>query len=284
MEDTNTLSTLDTEPDKPESGDFFSSSAISKKREGFVSTGIKKLDDLLEGGAPKGYSVLILGTPGSSVEILCKQIAANGKSLYITTEETGEEVVNTLERFRWSTDNIKVLDIASEYSRSVLSGEEKRVNVFHQRSKVKLKELIEIGSSGMPSVKRGDTDFLAVLSDKIKKASNNEKVVINSLDFFLSQYKESDVMRTLHAAKVCNFQHKGVLFIVMTKGIHGDLLERKMEGLADCVLELEVLQKGSKFERFLAVKKMKNYAKKIGIARYTIDSSGFVLEMIERIM
>jgi hypothetical protein len=29
---------------------------------------------------------------------------------------------------------------------------------------------------------------------------------------------------------------------------------------------------------------MRNYAKKIGIARYAIDSDGFVLEMIERIM
>jgi len=72
--------------------------------------------------------------------------------------------------------------------------------------------------------------------------------------------------------------------MIMTRGIHGDVFERKMEGIADCVLELEVLQKGSTFERFLAVKKMKNYAKKIGIARYAIDSDGFVLEMIERIM
>ena len=48
--------------------------------------------------------------------------------------------------------------------------------------------------------------------------------------------------------------------------------------------ELQVLQKGSTFERFLSVRKMRNYAKKIGIARYTIDDSGFVLEMIERIM
>jgi len=70
----------------------------------------------------------------------------------------------------------------------------------------------------------------------------------------------------------------------MTKGIYGDVFERKMEGIADCVLELEVIQKGSTFERFLAVKKMRNYAKKIGIARYVIDSDGFVLEMIERIM
>jgi hypothetical protein len=32
-------------------------------------------------------------------------------------------------------------------------------------------------------------------------------------------------------------------------------LKRRIEGLADCVLELEVIQKGSTFERFLAVKK-----------------------------
>jgi len=70
----------------------------------------------------------------------------------------------------------------------------------------------------------------------------------------------------------------------MTKGIHGELFETKMEGVADCVLELNVIQKGSSFERFLSVKKMRNYAKKIGIARYVIDDSGFVLEMIERIM
>jgi KaiC/GvpD/RAD55 family RecA-like ATPase len=70
----------------------------------------------------------------------------------------------------------------------------------------------------------------------------------------------------------------------MTRGVHGEIFERKMEGIADCILELEILQKGSSFERFLAVKKMRNYAKKIGIARYEIDSEGFILEMIERIM
>ena len=79
-------------------------------------------------------------------------------------------------------------------------------------------------------------------------------------------------------------KNKGALIIVMTKGIHGDLFEKKMESLADCVLELDVVQKGSAFERFLSVKKMRNYAKKIGIARYVIDDGGFVLEMIERIM
>ena len=255
-----------------------------KDREGFVSTGIEKLDRLLEGGTPKGFSVLLLGTPGSSIEILCKQLASSShKTLYVTTEETEEEVLGTVSRFKWDHSKMEVLDIASRYSQAVLSGEEKRVSIYEQRSKVKLKELIEIGSSGMPPTAQGGTDFLAILSNKINE-SKYEKIILNSLDFFLSQYSQAEVIRTLQAAKISTLHNKGVIFIIMTRGIHGDIFERKMEGMADCVLELEVLQKGSNFERFLAVKKMKNYAKKIGIARYTIDSEGFVLEMIERIM
>ncbi len=252
-------------------------------KEEFISTGIEKLDKLLEGGTPKGFSVLILGTPGSSIEILCKQLATSGKSLYFTTEETEDEILNTIGRFGWDKSKLKIVDIASEYSKHVLSGEEKRVSIYEQKSKIKLKELIEIGSSGIPLNHKSTEDFLAILSNKIKTAKF-EKIIINSLDFFLGQYPSEEVIRTVHAAKICNFENKGVLFVVMTKGIHGDIFERKMEGIADCVLELEVLQKGSTFERFLAVKKMKNYAKKIGIARYAIDSEGFVLEMIERIM
>ncbi|MDH7516795.1 MAG: RAD55 family ATPase [Candidatus Thermoplasmatota archaeon] len=251
--------------------------------EEFISTGIEKLDKLLEGGIPRGFTVLILGTPGSSVEILSKQLTTTGKVLYFTTEETKNEVLDTMKRFNWNPREIEFVDIAEKYSQSVLSGEQKRVSIYEQRSKLKLKELIEIGSSGLPPTIKGDEDFLAILSNKIK-SSNYQKIVINSLDFFLSQYSQDEVIRTVYAAKLSNLQNKGALFIIMTRGIYGDVFERKMEGTADCVLELEVLQKGSTFERFLSVKKMRNYAKKIGIARYTIDSDGFVLEMIERIM
>lgn len=249
----------------------------------FISTGIEKLDNLLEGGIPRGFTTLILGTPGSSIEILSKQLATTGGVLYFTTEETKDEVVETMNRFGWGQSKIEFVDIASKYSQNVIRGEQKRVSVYEQRSKLKLKELIEIGSSGMPPIVKGVEDFLAILSNKIKSASS-EKIIVNSLDFFLSQYSQDEVLRTLHASKISNLKNRGALFIIMTKGIHGDVFERKMEGIADCVLELEVLQKGSTFERFLAVKKMRNYAKKIGIARYAIDSDGFVLEMIERIM
>jgi KaiC/GvpD/RAD55 family RecA-like ATPase len=252
-------------------------------KEEFISTGIEKLDKLLEGGTPRGYTILILGTPGSSIEILCKQLATVGKVLYVSTEETEEEIINTMNRFGWGKQIIEIVDIASEYSKNVINFEQKRVRVYEQKSKIKLKELIEIGSSGMPTSSKSGMDFLAVFSEKIKN-TNSEKIIINSLDFFLDQYPQEEVIRAIYAAKSSILQNKKVMFIIMSRGVHGDIFERKMEGIADCVLDLEVIQKGSTFERFLAVKKMKNYAKKIGIARYGIDSDGFILEMIERIM
>lgn len=254
------------------------------KKEGIISTGIEKLDRLLEGGIPCGFTTVVLGSPGSSIEILIKQIATVDKITYITTEETKDEILDTMKRFKWNIPKINFIDISAKYYSTVLTGENKRVSVYEQRSKLKLKELIEMGSQGMPSITKSEEDFLAILSNTVKNASVEGIVIINSLDFFLSQYRQEEVLKTIYAAKVSNLQKRGALLIVMTKGIHGDVFEKKMEGLADCVLELQVVQKGSSFERFLSVKKMRNFAKKIGIARYIIDDSGFVLEMIERIM
>ena len=253
------------------------------KEEDIISTGIEKLDQLLEGGIPKGFTMLVLGSPGSSTEILIKQVATVGNILYFTTEETKDEVLGVMKRFGWPIPTINFIDISAKYYQNVLKGEQKRVSIYEQRSKMKLKELIQIGSTAVPTTVKGVEDFLAVRSNYTKQPGP-EKIIINSLDFFLSQYPQDEVLRTVYAAKISNLKNKGALLIVMTKGIHGDLFEKKMESLADCVLELNVIQKGSAFERFLSVKKMRNYAKKIGIARYAIDDAGFVLEMIERIM
>jgi len=67
--------------------EVFTDTSVQKK-EGFIRTGIDKLDRLLEGGIPNGFTVVLLGSPGSSTEILVKQIAIGGIVTYITTEET----------------------------------------------------------------------------------------------------------------------------------------------------------------------------------------------------
>lgn len=261
----------------------FTKAAIHQ--DGVTSTGIEKLDMLLEGGIPAGFTVLVLTVPGSSAEILSKQIASHTQnSIYLTTDENEEEIYNTLRRFNWKSEDITIIDISSKHRKNLIKNEEKRVNIYRQRSKVNIKELINIGSNELPSINLGTEDFLASLSTTISEVEPEQILLLNSLDFYLNHYPQEDVLKTIYASKISILEKKGVLFLLMTKGIHGELFERKLETLSDCILELDVLQRGSDFERILSVKKMRNYAKKIGIARYGIDDSGFVIEMIQRIM
>jgi KaiC/GvpD/RAD55 family RecA-like ATPase len=107
---------------------------------------------------------------------------------------------------------------------------------------------------------------------------------LNNLDFFLERYHLNDVVQTVKAGKINVSQQQGVLIIILTRGIHGTQLERNLEALADCILELDVVHKGTSFERLLSVKKIRNYAKKIGTARYEITDQGLIFENIERIL
>jgi len=259
--------------------------ASLNNKDEFISTGIETLDKLLEGGIPRGYTTLILGVPGSGIEILAKQLATTGETLYFSTDETRDKVLDTIQKFGWSIENIEIVDIASLFSESILKSQEERIEAYKKRSKIDLKELISESSYGMPSIKKSETDFLALLLTKtIEKLSPPEKIIINSLDFFLEHYPEEDVFKVIHALKMRNMKAKTALFLIMTKGIHAPSFERKMETVGDCVIELEVIKRGSSFDRYISVKKMRNYARKIGIASYTIENNGFVLETIERIM
>lgn len=255
---------------------------IMSKR-AFISTGIEKLDSLLEGGLQKGFTTLISGVPGSNLEIITKQIATAEKVVYITTEESEDEIISTMKRFSWDTSDIEFVDIASRHLNHILEGESKRISIYEQRSKNKLKELIKSGSEGMPPSIKSPEDYLAVLSHNVRMHASS-KIIVNSLDFFLNRYRHEDMLKALQAAKAIVADKKGAFIIILTRGIHGDEIERKLELLADCVLELDVLQKGTTFERLLTVKKVRNYAKKIGTARYDITDTGFMLETIERIL
>jgi len=266
----------------PEDNAFTKAAA---RQDGVTSTGIEKLDMLLDGGIPAGFTVLVLTVPGSSAEILTKQIASHTQnSVYITTDENEEEIKSTLKRFHWKNENLNIIDISTKHREHLIKNEEKRINIYRQRSKVNIKELINMGSKELPSINLVTEDFLASLSTTISEIDKQQILLLNSLDFYLNHYPQEDVLKTIYASKISILEKKGVFFLLMTKGIHGELFERKLETLADCVLELDVLQRGSDFERILSVKKMRNYAKKIGIARYGIDDSGFVIEMIQRIM
>lgn len=77
-----------------------------------LSTGIKGLDDVLNGGLPKGRIVLVVGSPGSGKTTFGMQFlvggARNGEAgLYVSLDEKPERVKENLASFNWNLDALE---------------------------------------------------------------------------------------------------------------------------------------------------------------------------------
>ncbi len=72
-----------------------------------TKTGIPGFDALCNGGIPRGSLIVLSGDPGSGKTIFCLQFLHNGivdynePGLYISLEETKEEILNTAAAFGW---------------------------------------------------------------------------------------------------------------------------------------------------------------------------------------
>ena len=70
-------------------------------------TGVKGLDELIEGGVPKGALVALTGDPGAGKTIFCLQYLYSGAAvhnevgIYLSLEEKPEELIQTAAVFGW---------------------------------------------------------------------------------------------------------------------------------------------------------------------------------------
>jgi len=77
-----------------------------------VSSGVKGLDEILEGGFPKARTILIVGSPGSGKTILALQFLRAGalkgeRSIYVTFDERPEQVKENMSGFSWDLDRLE---------------------------------------------------------------------------------------------------------------------------------------------------------------------------------
>lgn len=69
-----------------------------------LSTGVEGLDEILEGGIPRGFFVAVTGEPGTGKTILCIHFINRGvidgdKCIYVTTEESRDSIIRQAEQF-----------------------------------------------------------------------------------------------------------------------------------------------------------------------------------------
>lgn len=77
-----------------------------------IPTGVKGLDDVLNGGLPKGRIILVVGTPGSGKTTLAMQFLVGGAKageagIYVSLDEKPERVKENLASFNWNLDSLE---------------------------------------------------------------------------------------------------------------------------------------------------------------------------------
>ncbi|MBN1385669.1 hypothetical protein JW968_01700 [Candidatus Woesearchaeota archaeon] len=78
-----------------------------------IPTGIQGFDELVQGGFPRGSSILYTGTPGTGKSIFGMQFIYNGalkfkeKGAYVTFEETADEIKEQATMFGWDFDKLE---------------------------------------------------------------------------------------------------------------------------------------------------------------------------------
>ena len=131
-----------------------------------VPTGIPGLDELIEGGLPKGRIVLITGTAGSGKTTLGMQFLYNGitrfeeNGLFVTLEEEVTDVVKDMSRYGWELDNLanqkKFATVQSpipfELSEGKVSLDSLLDNIHRQAMAVDARRIVfdSIASLGLP--------------------------------------------------------------------------------------------------------------------------------------
>lgn len=90
-----------------------------------LKTGVEGLDNILEGGFPKGHTILVAGSCGTGKTTLCQQFLFDGAregevGLYISLSESREKLIANMEDFGFydqeliDTGKVVILDITQD--------------------------------------------------------------------------------------------------------------------------------------------------------------------------
>ena len=247
-----------------------------------VTTGIPKLDVALMEGVPRGYTILVKGVAGSGKELFAKQFASAGSDIgenvvYLPTEESDEDLLNTLKRFKWNYD-MKIINIGTQYYEKVLM-KDLQANIYKREGFTAQ----QISSFRGVTTERERINFLSETVYATSRMRPPFRIVVDSLDFFLNHYDSNEVIAAVQTIKAHTKYQKGLTLITISANSFDRKIESIIEGLADIIFDLEIAKMASNFENHLIIRKVRNYPEKAAILIYAITEHGITPEMVSRI-
>lgn len=231
-----------------------------------ISTGIHGLDAQLQGGYPAGSSILLLSPPSNAAHTFAAQFTAGG----LMTES---EVV-------YVNTNRPVEDIRSAVAR-IEERAESRPEVFDNLFPV------DIFQERFDSVIHGhglDKDILRRVQNLVaKERSDDYRVVVDSLSFFVERADWEDVRDFLEYVVLSTRRGSGVMVLHLVKEMHDPRVEAHLKQLCDGWIELGLHTQGLQATPYLAIGKMRGTHLSNRVLPYEETEDGLWLETAMRV-
>jgi circadian clock protein KaiC len=221
-------------------------------------TGIEGLDDILNGGLPKGHLYLIEGDPGTGKTTLALQFLLEGAKtgetgMYVTLSESKQELEQVARSHGWSADALVIHEMipTDEDLRP-----EAQYTVFHP-SEVEL------------------ADTIASIMEQVK-ALNPERVVFDSLAEFRMLARDPLKYRRQVLALKRHFDGRQCTVLLLDDRTgEGSRTDQQLESIAHGVIKMESLERdfGIKRRR-IEINKLRGTSFRGGYHDYTIRTGG----------
>ncbi|MFO7965976.1 MAG: RAD55 family ATPase [Archaeoglobaceae archaeon] len=233
------------------------------------TTGISSLDTQLGGGLSSGSVVLLLEEPGAGADIFSLHVAIEGlknneKVLYVTTDDTVEELKESISLyFDVSTDILSQIDIIDLVStRMGLPTEEDSAKAYLKRTRY---------------------DTLSGLKTSIQD-ERYDRVIINNITYFFTHYDREEVFKLIEDFSATTKQDESLFFMLMTKGMFDHQTEVAMKHSGDGVIEFTMREIEDEMQRRLKVLKLKRALVPKTVLRYDLTNKGFRMESVMRVL
>ncbi len=230
-----------------------------------TKTSIKGFDELIEGGFPRGSTILLSGTPGTGKTIFALEYLYNGakthgeKGIYVTFEDKRKNLKAQAKQFGWNLDKlekdgqIKILSIpASSISTSTIR------EIIQKINQIKAKRIV--------------IDSLSTLA--INTPSTYSHV---------NEMNEYTIKRFVYAFTDELRQLKNTTSLLISQVTNEKQLSRDTisEFICDGVINVIYESMGGEFSRSLMIRKMRQVKHDEDIHPLEISKKGLVVHRIK---
>ncbi len=261
--------------------------AFSKEDEEYFgavgSFGVPKFDREMNGGIPRGFTIIAFTETGAGAELFGKQFTSPAEesenTLYISTNEGNKEIARVFKKYRWPMD-INVRTLGEEYNAAVLERQ-----LAASRYRLEGFQLGDIQRLAMTRFVEDETrDFLTETTNEVMSLKPYFRAVIDSMDFFLQRDEPTRVISMIRMMQAHTQMTRGLLLLTVSADAMSPAVRQELVTIADMALIFGVRTIGTEFETSMMISKFKNAPENLKLIVYRVTpEEGITPETVERI-